>query len=118
MPIGILEVRGFEVFGKHGYYAEEQVLGGLYRWDVRIRVHDAIYQEGAWEKQIYNYEDIIRVIKEVNCESEAFIERLCSKVYVSLNKLFENNQGIEVTVEKQNVPINRLKSSAYTISSI
>ena len=118
MPIGILKVQDLDVYGKHGYYSEEQVIGGTYRWNIQIKVHKAIHEDGITESQVYNYEDVVEVVKRVNKVSEAFIERLCSKVYEELNILFENNQGIEVTVEKQNVPINRLKSTSYTISNI
>ncbi|PSR01159.1 MAG: hypothetical protein BRD50_09125 [Bacteroidetes bacterium SW_11_45_7] len=77
--MGLIAIEGMQFYAHHGYYKEEQKIGGQYKVDVYLR---AKLEEAAQEDMLVktiNYENIYAVISEEMTGKSQLIEYVAKK---------------------------------------
>lgn len=103
--MGLIGVEGLQFYSHHGYYKEEQVLGGKYVVDIYL---DVDLTEAAATDQLtktINYEQIYQLTKiEMEAHSK-LIEHVCKRILDAIKKEFPNVTYLKVRVSKHNPPL-------------
>ena len=103
--MGLIGVEGLQFYSHHGYYKEEQVLGGKYVVDIYL---DVDLTEAAATDQLtktINYEQIYQLTKiEMEAHSK-LIEHVCKRILDAIKSQFPNVSYIKVRVSKHNPPL-------------
>ena len=103
--MGLIGVEGLQFYSHHGYYKEEQVLGGKYVVDIYL---DFDLTEAAATDQLtktINYEQIYQLTKiEMEAHSK-LIEHVCKRILDAIKSQFPNVSYIKVRVSKHNPPL-------------
>lgn len=111
MPTIALE--GMRFFARHGFYAEEQVLGGEYIVDVTITT---TFAQAAVDDDLYktiNYETIY-LICEANMRKRAkLLENVASRIALDIKHQFRTIQELKVRIKKLNPPLGGRVDAAW-----
>ncbi|MCW3124645.1 MAG: folB [Bacteroidetes bacterium] len=103
--MGLIGVEGLQFYSHHGYYKEEQVLGGKYVVDIYMKTNLA---EAAATDQLtktINYEQIYQITKvEMEAHSK-LIEHVCKRILDAVKGAFPEINYIKVRVSKHNPPL-------------
>lgn len=103
--MGLIGVEGLQFYSHHGYYKEEQVLGGKYVVDIYMNVD---LSEAAATDQLnktINYEQIYQITKSEMEAHSKLIEHVCKRILDAIKKNFDNINYIKVRVSKHNPPL-------------
>ncbi len=103
--MGLIGVEGLQFYAHHGYYKEEQVLGGKYTVDIYLKTD--ISEASATDKlsQTIDYEQIYRLTKaEMEIRSK-LIEHVCKRIMDTIKKNFADISYLKVRVSKHNPPL-------------
>ncbi len=103
--MGLIAVEGMQFYSHHGFYKEEQVLGGKFTVDVYM--HTNLQEAAATDqlKKTINYEEVYRIVKH-EMEAEAhLIEHVCKRILDSVKTAHPNIQTLKVRVSKHNPPL-------------
>ncbi len=75
-----IEVSHLKLYGYHGYYVEERILGTWYEYSVFYEGNiDSDYLMDSLDRT-FNYESIVSVCREVNGSSASLIETLAIEI--------------------------------------
>jgi dihydroneopterin aldolase len=102
--MGIITIEGMQFYAHHGYYKEEQVLGGKYTVDVFL---DIDFDEAATTDNLQktiNYETIYLLTKAEMDIPAKLIEHVCSKILLSIKQRFPL-AIVTVKLSKYNPPL-------------
>lgn len=103
--MGLIAIEGMHFYAHHGYYREEQVIGGQYKVDVYMTTD---FSEAAMKDKLdmtINYEVVYALVKEVMKKDSHLIEHVAHEV---INKISEKKfdiSHIRVRVAKLNPPL-------------
>ena len=103
--MGLIGVEGLQFYSHHGYYKEEQVLGGKYVVDIYMKVD---LSEAASTDQLnktINYEQIYQITKSEMEAHSKLIEHVCKRILDAIKNNFDNINYIKVRVSKHNPPL-------------
>lgn len=103
---------GLEFYAYHGIYAEEQILGQLFRVDVSINM-ETDKQITKLEEAV-NYETIFNTIKLEMAIKQALIETVAQNILTKLKEIYSDGI-IEVTIHKPN-PAGAFKSGVASVT--
>lgn len=115
MKVGLINVNNFRSWAYHGWYEEEQILGGEYRTDVELEI--AVDHSISDLDDTVNYELVCDVIKNMMQKRCRLIEEVTESIFLALQDLSEQVSHISVTVTKINVPIPQLGSTSFTLKA-
>lgn len=103
--MGLIGVEGLQFYSHHGFYKEEQVLGGKFVVDIYLKVD---LSEAAVSDQLtktINYEQIYQITKgEMEAHSK-LIEHVCKRILDAIKTSFPQVNYIKVRVSKHNPPL-------------
>jgi dihydroneopterin aldolase len=86
--MGLIAIEGLQFYAHHGYYKEEQVLGGKYTVDIYMQVNTEEASATDDLKKTINYEEVYRLTKaEMEIHSK-LIEHVCQRI---LSRLKDGN---------------------------
>jgi dihydroneopterin aldolase len=103
--MGLIAIEGMQFYAHHGYYKEEQKIGGQYKVDVYLRAKlEEAAQEDILAKTI-NYENIYAVISEEMTGKSQLIEYVAKKILNRIKTEYENVHHIKIRVSKMNPPL-------------
>lgn len=111
--IATIVLEGIKLYAYHGFYEEEQLLGGYYIVDVSIY---AQVSHAARQDQLdatVNYETLYRIVKTEMQYNSKLIEAVAQRIVDSVVAVCKNVQGIQVRVTKQNPPVGGDVKQAY-----
>lgn len=111
--MGLIAIEGLQFYAHHGYYKEEQVLGGKYTVDIYMHVDFSIAAETDDLSQTINYEEVYRLTKQEMETHSKLIEHVCRRILVKVRAQFPSARGVKVRVSKHNPP---LKGSVERVS--
>lgn len=101
-----LEVNGIELWAYHGCLAEEAVIGGRYRIDVRFLVD---MEMAARTDELEHAIDYVRVVEVVRAEMSTranLIENVANRIATALVATFDRAEQITVRLTKFSPPVN------------
>ncbi|GAA5221417.1 dihydroneopterin aldolase [Membranihabitans marinus] len=111
-----ITLKGMHFKAFHGYYAEEQKIGGEYKIDCEFEydIQSAI-EKDALEDTV-DYEAIYAVCKEEMAKPKKLIETVGYDLGQTLLKSFPIIQSLQLTIHKLNPPImGHMDSASFTI---
>lgn len=109
--MAIIALKGIRMYGYHGFYEEEQIMGNDFILDVAV---DTAIAEAAKEDDLYksvNYETIHLICKIEMREPVKLLETLAKKIHDRLADQFAVS-GVSVTITKLNPPLGGIVASA------
>lgn len=112
--MGVIAVEGMQFYSHHGYYKEEQVLGGKYSVDVYMQLN---FEEAAasdkLEKTI-NYEEVYKITRKEMEVHARLIEHVCKRILDSIKQQFPQIAHIKVRISKHNPPLKGHVERVFT----
>lgn len=110
-----LNIEDLKVYGFHGWYKEERVVGQWYSFDLTLEIANSNSSEVQLSDTI-NYESISSTVKEIMKDSYKLIEELAFKVYGQIKKENKGVLKLAVRVSKVNPPVNGVGSTSIVIN--
>lgn len=96
---------GMEFYAYHGFYEEEQKIGGTYFVDVFVS-YSSNKQSDDDIKNIVNYETIFEIVKNRMQISSKLIEHLAEEIIFQLKQTLGEDKKIKVCIKKKRPPLN------------
>ncbi len=103
--MGKIAVEGLQFYAHHGYYKEEQVLGGKYTVDIYMEVD---FSEAAGTddlRKTIDYEKVYALTKAEMEHHSKLIEHVCHRIAQSVKNHFKEISKLSVRVSKHNPPL-------------
>ena len=103
--MGIIALEGMEFYAYHGFYEEEQLIGGDYVVDVYLHTD---FNLGAREDILdgtVNYETIFRIVKVEMNKNSKLLESIAQRIVHSIINICTSIQSIKVRLTKKNPPL-------------
>lgn len=103
--MGLIAVEGLQFYSHHGYYKEEQVLGGKYTVDIYLQLN--IEQAAATDdlKKTINYEGVYQLVKNEMEIHAKLIEHVCKRILDKIKLKYPTLEHIKVRVSKHHPPL-------------
>lgn len=103
--MSLIAIEGIQFYAHHGYYKEEQVLGGKYSVDIymQVEVNEASLTDDL-EKTI-NYEEVYKITKTEMEKRSKLIEHVCVRIAQKIKINFTQIQSLKVRVSKFQPPL-------------
>lgn len=111
--MGLIALEGMEFYAYHGFYEEEQVIGGDYIIDVYL---DTNFDAAASSDQLdvtINYETIYRIVKVEMQKNSKLLEAIAKRIIEKIIGICTTVQAIKVRVTKKNPPLGARIQRAY-----
>ena len=103
--MGLIAVEGMQFYSHHGFYKEEQVLGGKFTVDVYMNTNLLEAAETDQLKKTIDYEEVYRLVKQ-EMEAEAhLIEHVCKRILDRIKAAHTSITKLKVRVSKHNPPL-------------
>lgn len=103
--MGLIAVEGLQFYSHHGYYKEEQVLGGKYIVDIYLKIDFEEAAETDDLRKTINYEEVYQLTKLEMEVHARLIEHVCKRILDKIKQRYPNLQYIKVRVSKHNPPL-------------
>jgi dihydroneopterin aldolase len=103
--MGLIGVEGLQFYSHHGYYKEEQVLGGKYVVDIYLKVDLSEAAASDLLTKTINYEQIYLITKAEMEAHSKLIEHVCKRILDAIKASFPQVNYIKVRVSKHNPPL-------------
>lgn len=111
--MGLIAVEGLQFYSHHGYYKEEQVLGGKYIVDIYMRLNIDEAAETDDLKKTVNYEEIYQLTKAEMEVHAKLIEHVCKRILDRVKAKYPNVKTVKVRVSKHNPPLKGQVDRVY-----
>ena len=111
--MGLIAVEGLQFYSHHGYYKEEQVLGGKYIVDIYMKLNIDEAAETDDLKKTVNYEEIYQLTKNEMEVHARLIEHVCKRILDRVKKKYPNVENVKVRVSKHNPPLKGQVDRVY-----
>lgn len=111
--MGLIAVEGLQFYSHHGYYKEEQILGGKYTVDIYMRLN--IDEAAATDdlRKTINYEEIYQLTKQEMEVHAKLIEHVCQRILDKIKAKYPNLDSLKVRVSKYNPPLKGSVERVY-----
>ena len=111
--MGIIAIEGMQFYAHHGYYKEEQVIGGQYTVDLYLRadLEEAAEQDDL--KKTINYENLYRLVLKIMEERSKLIEHVAKRILDTVAGEYENLHYVKVRVSKLHPPLKGTVERVY-----
>jgi dihydroneopterin aldolase len=103
--MGLIGVEGMQFYAHHGYYQEEQVLGGKYVVDIYFTLD---IDEAAAKDQLsktIDYEQVYQITKTEMGVRSKLIEQVCKRIIEAIKAKYPQIQHLKVRVSKHQPPL-------------
>ena len=114
--MGKISLEGIEIFGHHGYYAEERKKGNTFIIDITLTTD---FQKAADEDLIdgtINYEHVFELINKEMGNPVKLLEHLAQRIVAKVMDEFTTVSAIELSISKLDPPLpGKCKKAKVTI---
>lgn len=111
--MGVVALEGMEFYAYHGFYEEEQLIGGTYIVDVYIDTDfGAASAYDALEATV-NYETVYRIVKVEMQKNSKLIEALAQRIVDKIVSICTTVQAIRLRLTKKHPPLGVAVQQAY-----
>jgi dihydroneopterin aldolase len=111
--MGLIALEGIEFYAYHGFYEEEQLIGGDYIVDVYLNTD---FEEASYHDELdttINYETIYRIVKIEMQQNSKLLESIAQRIIDKIIQICTTVQAIKVRVTKKNPPLGARVQRAY-----
>jgi dihydroneopterin aldolase len=98
-------LHGAEFFARHGFYPEEQLLGGRFSVDISVGFMPVGELTGDELANTVNYEQLYEITSREMQQPKKLIETLAQAIIEEIKKQYAFIETITVTVKKLNPPM-------------
>lgn len=111
--MGLIAVEGLQFYSHHGYYKEEQILGGKYTVDIYMNLN--IEEAAATDdlKKTINYEEVYLLTKAEMEVHARLIEHVCKRILDKVKAKYPDLISLKVRVSKYNPPLKGSVERVY-----
>ncbi len=111
--MGLIAVEGLQFYSHHGYYKEEQILGGKYTVDIYMNLN--IEEAAATDdlKKTINYEEVYLLTKAEMEVHARLIEHVCKRILDKIKAKYPDLISLKVRVSKYNPPLKGSVERVY-----
>ncbi|MBL7951351.1 MAG: dihydroneopterin aldolase [Flavobacteriales bacterium] len=114
--MGVIEVKGINVFAYHGCLEEEARIGGRYRIDVRIEGDLSEAERSDDLRHTVDYGRVTAIVHEEMSVRSALIEHVAERILRSLKRQWEKPYRWRVRLVKLRPPIHGdVEEAVYTV---
>jgi len=106
-------LQGIEIIAKHGYYTEEQNLGGTYVIDIEVDVNFEEAGQTDLLEDTVNYEVLFSVVKQEMETPSKLIEKVGTRIIDKLYNTFPALQKVRLTINKKHPPLDGIVNASY-----
>lgn len=103
--MAIITLEGIRLFGHHGFYPEEEILGREFIVDIQV---SADIEDAAEDDELsssVNYETLYHICHAEFREPVKLLETVAQRILDRIDRQFDNVQGARVKVRKLNPPL-------------
>lgn len=103
--MSVIALEGMRFFAYHGFYEEEQILGGEYIVDVTITTS---FTKAAVDDDLYktiNYETVYLICEANMRKRSKLIEAVAGRIALDIKFQFKNIRELKVSIKKLNPPL-------------
>lgn len=103
--MAIITLEGIRLFGHHGFYPEEEILGREFIVDIQV---SADIEDAAEDDELsssVNYETLYHICHAEFREPVKLLETVAQRILDRIDRQFDNVQGARVKVRKPNPPL-------------
>jgi 7,8-dihydroneopterin aldolase/epimerase/oxygenase len=111
--MGLIAIEGLQFYAHHGYYKEEQVLGGKYTVDIYLQVDTTEAAATDDLKKTINYEQVYQIAKTEMEHHAKLIEHVCARILQKVKTAFPQVQKVKVRLSKHNPPLKGSVERVY-----
>lgn len=111
--MAVIALEGMEFRAKHGYYKEEQILGGDFVVDVYMTTKITKAAVGDDLEKTINYETVYLICKVAMREPCKLLETVAEKIVLGIKHQFGYISELIVRVSKKNPPLGGIVKNAY-----
>lgn len=111
--MGLIAVEGLQFYSHHGYYKEEQILGGKYTVDIymNLNIDEAAASDDL--KKTINYEEVYLLTKAEMEVHARLIEHVCKRILDKIKAKYPDLISLKVRVSKYNPPLKGSVERVY-----
>jgi dihydroneopterin aldolase len=111
--MGLIAIEGLQFYSHHGYYKEEQVLGGKYTVDIYMQLN--IDEAAATDdlKKTVNYEEVYQLTKTEMEVHAKLIEHVCQRILLKIKNKYPDLERVKVRVSKHTPPLKGSVERVY-----
>ena len=109
----IIALEGIRLYGRHGYYPEEEILGTEFIIDVYV---EANIKEAAKSDELIhtvNYETIYLICQREMKNTSSLIEKIAQSIADEIHDFFPQVWGVKVRLRKMHPPLGGTVHSAF-----
>lgn len=103
--MAIISLEGIRLWGRHGYYAEEETLGREFILDVQVYVDIGEAAEEDDLSHSVNYETLYHICQAEFREPAKLLETVAQRILERINRQFDGLKGVKVKIRKMNPPL-------------
>lgn len=96
-------LEGIKVFAKHGYYAEEQLIGAWFVVDVEASFVPVNFNDEL--KDTLNYEWLHKVVIEEMHNTQKLLESVLNNILNALLQAYPHLNSVRLSLKKLNPPL-------------
>lgn len=106
-------LEGMQFYAYHGFYEEEQLIGGYFVVDVYIDTNFTVAAQMDDLGGTVNYETVYFICRMEMKRTSKLIENVAQRIYNKLSSVFTKVSGITVRISKLNPPLGGLVARSY-----
>jgi dihydroneopterin aldolase len=103
--MGIIKLDGMQFYAHHGFYDEEQTIGGLYTINLQFSVDFERAEYSDSLSDTVNYEKVYELVKTRFEKPCRLLEHAGGEILKALTLQFETIKDIELEIYKHNPPL-------------
>lgn len=111
--MGLIAIEGMQFYAFHGFYKEEQTLGGKYSVDVYVKTNFLQAAENDLLQKTINYETIFAIAEREMQQPSKLIEHVCKRILDATASEFSTIEYIKVRVNKFQPPLKGNVDKVY-----
>lgn len=111
--MGKIALEGMEFYAYHGFYPEEQLIGGDYVVDVYLETEFSDASRDDLLDNTINYETIYRIVKVEMQKNSKLLEAIARRIIDKVIGICTTVQAIQVRVTKKHPPLGAKVQRAY-----
>lgn len=111
--MSVIALEGMRFYAYHGFYEEEQVIGGEYVVDVVVTTFfpRAVVEDDL--SKTINYETLYLICEAAMRKSDKLLETVASRIALDIKNQFKTIKELNVRVKKINPPLGGRVASAW-----
>ncbi|MFN8276708.1 MAG: dihydroneopterin aldolase [Chitinophagales bacterium] len=103
--MGKIGIEGLQFYAHHGYYKEEQVLGGKFVVDVYLQTDVSAAANSDQLDQTINYEEVYQLVKTAMEERSKLLEHVAQRILSNIKSRYPQLESVKVRVSKHQPPL-------------